>query len=296
MRRLSGETMGTVWSLAIAGDSDVGRIVRDMLAQVISETSLWEADSEISRFNCAPAGTKATLSPGFREVLRTAIAVSEASSGAFDPTLGRLSDHWGFGPSARAATGLPPAVPGWKQIVLVEDQLLQPGNLALDLNAIAKGQAVDRVSQALLDAGKRHFLFGIGGEYRGAGVRPDGQPWWVEIEQPPGAALAPLRVALSGLSIATSGDYRRAFHRDGRRISHSIDPRSGHPIAEHVASVSVIGESCMLADAQATAITVLGAEEGFDWAVSQGLAAQLLLRENGAFRERLTPALEGMLA
>ena len=285
--------MGTSWSLAIAGGPpDVRAQVEVVLAQLIAESSLWEADSEISRFNRAPAGAAVPLSPGFRQVVEAALAIAEASRGAFDPGLAALSHHWGFAPdgardSARAGA--------WRDLRLVGDSLTQPGTVALDLNAIAKGQAVDRVATRLLEMGCTHFLIGIGGEYRGEGVRPDGQPWWVEIEQPPGAALPPLRVALAGLSVATSGDYRRAVMRGGRRFSHSLDPATDEPIADGVASVAVLGRSCMVADAEATAITVLGADHGHDWAVSRGLAAQILVREGGGFRERLTPALAAML-
>ncbi|TPE60219.1 FAD:protein FMN transferase [Sandaracinobacter neustonicus] len=285
--------MGTGWSLAIAaGPADARARVETVLAQVIAESSLWEAESEISRFNRAPAGVSLPVSPGFAEVVGAALAIAEASNGAFDPGLAAIADSWGFGPGGAREN----AEPGeWRAMKLENGRLIQPGTIALDLNAIAKGQAVDRAAAALREAGAAHFLMEIGGEYRGEGVKPDGQPWWVEIEQPPGAALPPLRVALSGLSIATSGDYRRAVMRGGKRFSHSIDPTTGQPIAEGVASVAVLGRSCMIADAEATAITVLGAAQGYDWAVSRGLAAQILLREGGGFREVLTPALAGML-
>lgn len=293
VRRLGGDTMGTRWSLAIAGGPPDPRLpVQAVLDAVVSESSLWADGSEIVRFNRAPARAEVPLSPGFAEVVAAALAVAEASGGAFDPGLAALSDKWGFGPGgaregARAG--------GWRGLKLEGNLLTQPGDVALDLNAIAKGQAVDRAAEALLAAGATQFLIGIGGEYRGEGVRPDGQPWWVEIEQPPGAALAPLRVALAGLSVATSGDYRRALMQGGQRLSHSLDPATGAPIAEGVASVAVLGPRCMQADAQATAITVLGPDRGFEWAASQGLAAQIILREGGSFRERLTPALARML-
>lgn len=286
--------MGTSWSLAIAGGPPAARaLVEAVLAEVIAESSLWEVDSEISRFNRAPAGTAVPLSPGFRQVVEAALAIAGASDGAFDPGLAALSHRWGFAPGG-AADGA--RAGAWRELQLAGDSLIQPGTVALDLNAIAKGQAVDRVASRLLAAGCAHFLVGIGGEYRGEGVRPDGQPWWVEVEQPPGAALPPLRIALAGLSVATSGDYRRVVMRGGRRFSHSLDPVTGQPIAEGVASVAVLGASCMVADAEATAITVLGADLGHDWAVSRGLAAQILVREGNGFRERVTPALAGMLA
>jgi FAD:protein FMN transferase len=142
--------------------------------------------------------------------------------------------------------------------------------------------------------GIEDFLIEIGGELRGEGVKPDGQPWWVELEPVPGAKLAPLRVALHGLSVATSGDYRRFFERDGRRYAHSIDPRTGWPIDNQVVSVSVLHHEAMLADAWATALTVLG-PDGMLLAEQQGLAAHMVTREGDAFSERISPALQAML-
>lgn len=293
VRRLGGETMGTDWSLAVAGGpADPRPLVQSVLDAVISESSLWAADSEISRFNRAAAGNVMQLSPGFAEVVATALDVARASEGAFDPGLAALSDRWGFGPGGAREGARAGA---WRSLRMAGDRLTQPGDVALDLNGIAKGQAVDRVARALLDAGATQFLIGIGGEYRGEGVRPDGQPWWVEVEQPPGAALPPLRLALAGLSVATSGDYRRAILRGGRRLSHSIDPATGAPSTQGVASVAVLGPGCMRADAEATAIMILGATRGYEWAARRGLAAQIILRTAGGFEERITPALQAML-
>ncbi len=292
---MAGETMGTQWSLSLAGaGNEALQTVEAVLAEVIAESSLWEADSEISRFNRAPAGERLPLSPGFAAVIGCALQLAADSGGAFDPRVGRLSAHWGFGPDGSPSNEPLPPPPA--SLDLVEGSLSQPGGVWLDLNGIAKGQAVDRVAERLLEAGHRHFLIGIGGEYRGEGVRPDGQPWWVDVEQPPGAGLPPLRLALSGLSVATSGDYRRYRLAGGARLSHSIDPATGRPVAEGVASVCVLGRSCMVADGEATAITVMGPVEGMRWAADRGLAVQMLLRNGQGFRELLSPALTAMLA
>lgn len=294
--------MGTNWSLALVGGNDDRRAsVEKCLEEIISESSLWVASSEISRFNRTAKGHWQPVSPGFHAVVDAALRLAHDSEGAFDPTLGKLADLWGFGPAGRRALPLPEvqppsSAPRWPDLCLRDAALQQPGGVWLDLNAIAKGQAVDRVADTLLAHGHKHFLMGIGGEYRGEGVRPDHQPWWVDVEQPPGAGLPPLRVALSGLSMATSGDYRRAWFSGHTRLSHSLNPRTARPIEEGVASVTVLGASCMLADGQATAITVMGPEKGMRWAEQRGLAVQMLLRDDGAFRELLSPALQAMLA
>ena len=294
--------MGTDWSLALAGGDLAARhLVEDCLAEVIDESSLWKAGSEISRFNRALAGSWQPVSRGFQAVVEAALGLAEASGGAFDPTLGALTNLWGFGPAGRGALPGPRALESapagrWRELRLGDGALFQPGGVHLDLNGIAKGQAVDRAAVALIEAGHRHFLLGIGGEYRAEGVRPDGQPWWVDVEQPPGSGLSPLRLALGGLSVATSGDYRRAWLSGATRLSHSLDPATRRPISEGVASVAVLGRSCMLADAQATAITVMGPEAGMRWAAERGVATQMLVRNGPAFREYLSPALQLMLA
>ena len=143
----------------------------------------------------------------------------------------------------------------------------------------------------LIGQGCRHFLLEVGGELRGAGIKPDGQPWWVEIEQPPGVETPPMRVALHQLAIATSGDYRRWLDADGRRYAHTIDPRSGRSIDNAARSVTVLHARCMMADAWATALSVLGADAGMALAEREGLAARML----DAAGEHMSPAFRAML-
>ncbi len=176
-------------------------------------------------------------------------------------------------------------------------RLYQTGGLLLDLSAIAKGYAVDRVLQRLSTLGLQHLLVEVGGELRGQGLRPGGLPWWVDLESPPqGEDQAPLtvtRLALHGLAVASSGDYRRVYTRAGRQLPHSMDPRTGAPIAHGLASVSVVHPSCMWADGWSTALTVLGLEQGFALACAQGIAALFVQRDaDGRLREVLTPALQ----
>ena len=176
-------------------------------------------------------------------------------------------------------------------------RLLQPGGALLDFSSVAKGYAVDRLARCLEQHGVRHYLVEIGGELRGAGMKPDGQPWWVTLEGVPGAdspATATV-TALHGLSIATSGDYLRYFEYGSGRASHTLDPRSGYPIANGVASCTVLHPSCMAADALSTTITVLGPDAGPVFAEERGLAARLLLRRPGGLEERTTTAYRAML-
>lgn len=291
--------MGTSWSALIAAPSGgvpdgVEAGIRAVLASVIAQMSNWEPDSDISRFNRSPIGEWQQLPTDFLTVLSAGLSIAERSGGAFDPAIGDAVDAWGFGP-ARARSALPDMRDGWRTIELEGDRARRLAPVALDFSGIAKGFAVDAVAAKLLEVGLRHFLVEIGGELRGVGVKPDGQPWWVDLEPPPGMSLPHVHVALCGLSVATSGDYRRYFEEDGRRFAHSIDPRTAAPIDNGVASVSVLHESAMMADAWATALTVLGPEAGLKLAADEGLAVLMVARGDDGPKEWMTPAFGAML-
>jgi thiamine biosynthesis lipoprotein len=316
---LDGATMGTTWSVKLVAPTTANAQALTAMAQreldgVVRQMSPWEPLSDLSRYNRAAAGSWTALPPAFAQVLRCALEVAETTNGAFDPTLGGLVDLWGFG--SRPFSGEPPKADdiatareaaGWRRIVLDGDSLFQPGGLRLDLNGIAKGFAVDQVAAAFERSGARSYLVEVGGELRGAGAKPDGQPWWVELERPPTAPArggAHLRlvddglrtlVALHGLSVATSGDYRRFFEHDGRRYAHTLDPATAAPVANPTVSVTVLDASCMRADAYATALTVMAPDAALAFATGHGLAAMILARGPAGLEERLSPALSAML-
>lgn len=305
-----GPTMGVAWTVkAIAPPSfdpaPVKAQIQSLLNRLVEQMSTWEPGSDISRFNRLPAGGWMDLPAAFHHVLARALHWAQASDGAFDPTTGRLTDLWGFGPAG--AVVAPPASEalqaaldssGWDRLALDGQRAYQPGGLALDFSGIAKGFGVDEVSRALTYLGLTHHLVEIGGELRGEGVKPDGSPWWAEIAPPPGLDLPghSIRVALHGLSIATSGDYRRFFEHAGSRYGHTLDPRTGRPIDSSVRSVSVIARDCIDADALCTALGVVGSQAGLKLAESHGVAALFLVDNGGKLKEILTPALEAMLA
>lgn len=294
--------MGTTWSARIAALP--GRLaeaiepgIRAILDRIVAQMSQWEPESDLSRFNRSSPGSWQRLSPEFVHVLDVALDVAARSGGAFDPAMGVLADRWGFGPSGPRAS-VPPVEPKSERRIELHSLLFSARRstaAALDFSGIAKGYAVDAVAGYLHGLGLEDFLVEIGGELRGSGIRPDGQPWWVDVEQVPGASIAPIRVALHGLSVATSGDYRRNFEAGGKRYAHTLDPRTGAPTDNGVASVTVLHAECMLADAWATALTVLG-PEGFAVAEREGLAAHMVVREGKGAREILSPGFLAMLA
>jgi thiamine biosynthesis lipoprotein len=325
LHSLRGSTMGTGWSARLmlppGLDLDLEAAFERELDLVVGQMSHWNPDSLLSRYNAAPAGSWHALPPAFYEVMAYALGVFDATGGAYDPAAGELVNLWGFGPVQRfdqagfyapdaqaVADVLARRARARVRLDHEGRRLLQPGGAVLDLSAVAKGYAVDRLALCLERLGVHHYLVEIGGELRGAGVKADGQPWWVEIEgvpdvedgsqdgaqdkaQPGTQAV----VALHGLAIATSGDYRRYFHQAGQRRSHTLDPRSGFPVAHSLASVTVLAPGCMQADALSTALTVLGPQAGLAYAEAHGVAARFLLRRDGALAEFSSPAWRALL-
>lgn len=285
--------MGTTWSLRVDNPrmlplDALRHAVQSALDEVVAQMSHWDPESALGRFNRAPAGSTHTLPEPFNAVLARALHWAEASDGALDPGMGRLVALWGFGPDAADDDKLPPgaaalaqarACCGRKRIAhdAASRRLVQPGGLSLDLSGIAKGYGVDAGAAALQHLGLSDFLLEVGGELRGVGRRPGGLAWQVQID--PGAGPG-LRIALADRAVATSGDRWHVREQAGRRWSHTLDPRTGEPVAHALASVTVLHEHCMDADALATVLTVLGVEDGLAFADRQDVAALFARRES----------------
>ncbi|WP_294336562.1 FAD:protein FMN transferase [uncultured Sphingomonas sp.] len=288
--------MGTTWRVLYAGHhvaSDIRTIIEARLDAIVGEMSHWRPTSHLCRFNRAAPGEWVSLPSDFATVIDTSLRVASASDGAFDPAIGALVDLWGFGPPGPMPTpgddaiAAACAVSGWRRLRWdpAGARLRQSGGLALDLSGIAKGFAADAVAGTLSTHGIEHALVEIGGELVGRGVQPSGEPWWVDLETPPGIALPPLRIALHGLAVATSGNYVRG--------AHSLDPRTRRPAANGVVSVSVVARTAMLADALATAMAV-----GYpgDQLAGMDVAARIIVGNDDGVTEILTPALHRMLS
>lgn len=286
--------MGTTWSLqAVAAPPSLAARVQAALDRVVAQMSQWEPDSDLSRFNRAAPDAWCELPPEFAHVVDAALTIAHASDGAFDPCLGALTDRWGFGASGPVDCAPDAADDSERRIDFYPDtrRVRRSAGAFLDLSGIAKGFGVDLAAEWLLEQGVRHFLLDVGGELRGEGIRPDGQPWWVDVEMPPASSVAPYRIALHDLSAATSGNYRRGFTVDGQHYSHSFDPRTGRPIVNRVSSVTVLHRSCMMADGWATALTVLGPAAAIALSDAQELAACVIAGD----REYLSRGWRAML-
>jgi thiamine biosynthesis lipoprotein len=276
--KLAGRTMGTAYHVTVvsgAAPAGLQAKIDRRLDEVNRTFSTYVEDSELNRFSrFRRAGEEFEVSPDFLRVMTTAARVFELSGGAWDGTVRPLVDLWGFGPAPPA--GEPPVAEkieallsdvGFGTIEIRPQGALVKGRagVSLDLSSIAKGYGVDAVAEVVQGEGFRDFLVEIGGEVRAAGARPGGRPWRVGINRPRSEA-APDEihrvVELREASLATSGDYRSFFVRDGVRYSHVLDPRTGRPVANGVVSVSVLAPDCALADGLATAVMVMGAEAG----------------------------------
>jgi thiamine biosynthesis lipoprotein len=272
--------MGTTYHIKVVTDTaervnGLKEKIDRRLVAINQVFSTYIKDSEISRFNALnKAGEKFAVSDDFMQVMRVARRIYRLSEGALDGTVNPLVDLWSFGPTRRDPK-MPPAneIKALMQnigfnLIQIEDPHFLVKNLAsvtLDLNAIAKGFAVDQISELIAAAGFENYLVEIGGEIYAAGVRADGKNWRVGINRPQkGAAFNEVykAVSIADRAFATSGDYRNFFEIGGVRYSHVIDPRSGYPVSNGVVSVSVTAANCTLADGLATAIMVMGVEKG----------------------------------
>lgn len=289
---LNGATMGTRWSALFHAprglEADpIRNALQAAVDEVDAQMSTWKPDSDLMRFNAAPAGEWVTVPASLMDVLRLALAVGKASDGAFDVGMGDAVTAWGFGPSAAAPDRIRVAmaarrVPAHVAIELSDGRVRKHAPLALDLNGIAKGYGVDRLAETLARLGIRHALVGIDGEMRAIGSRPDGEAWTVAVEEPDPARRAPHSIlSLQDCAVATSGDYRHWVEVQGRRLSHTMDPRRGAPLLDAPASVTVLAQTCAAADAWATALMVLGPGKGGELARKAGIDALFLLRGEG---------------
>ncbi|MEM6973255.1 MAG: FAD:protein FMN transferase [Pseudomonadota bacterium] len=302
-----GATMGTTYRVVAADPS--GRVdqaamrgaIDTALANVNRTMSNWDETSEISRFN-AMRGTEAiTVSAELAEVMQAAEAVHAASAGRFDTTMGPVIELWGFG--APRASGIPGdaaieaarARAGHAHTLAVGDGTLRKKlpEAQVYLAAIGKGYGADAVARAIEGFGIRDYMVEIGGDLYVSGRNPDGLEWRIGIEMPAAGTRDVLEVvSVSDLGLASSGDYRNYFERDGQRFSHLLDPTTGRPVTHETAAVTVLAENAMMADAWATALHVLGTEAGMEIAEARGLAALFVERDGAArgFRTRASSA------
>lgn len=303
-----GMTMGTTYSIKIvtpfttASEVDVKQAIKDELAGVNKLMSTFDPNSEVSRFNQHGSTEWFPVSKETYQVIKEALRISKETDGAMDITVGKLVNIWGFGKDRQKLL-----IPNENEIETLKQQsgfrYLQLNDekkevkktlpaLYVDLASIAKGYGVDRVSQRLLKMGFKNFLVEIGGEIRTFGYKNQSSKklWVLAVEKPLSMERTIFKkLYMKSRALATSGDYRNYFEKNGVRFSHTINPKTGYPIKHHLASVSVIHSSCMTADGLATALMVMGAKEGYQWALNHKIAAYFIYRSENGFEEMVTP-------
>ena len=301
-----GSTMGTTYTVKAALPDSLTREqveerIDEVLRLVNGLMSVYDPGSELSRFNRSEGGAWFPVTEQTHRVFSAALAVGLLSGGALDITVGPLVDLWGFGPDERPAavpsvealdaalevTGLhrirlrgdPPAV--WKERDAVR----------CNLSAVAKGYGVDLVGEALAAMGVESYMVEVGGDIRVAGTKPGGDAWRIGVAVPDRSRRVQRAIEIRDMAVATSGDYLNYVEMDGRRYSHTIDPRNGRPIEHGLASVTVLHRACVMADAWATALNVLGPERAMALAEELGLPALFIVRRNDGFGERTSSAM-----
>ncbi|MCG9596594.1 FAD:protein FMN transferase [Vibrio sp. Isolate25] len=302
---LSGPTMGTTYNIKYISEEGVPSPqalqteVDRLLEEVNEQMSTYRPDSELSRFNQDRTSEPFTVSPQTATVVKEAIRLNGLTLGALDVTVGPLVNLWGFGPEAR-----PEVVPTDEELAARKantgiQHLTVEGNtltkdipdLYVDLSTIAKGWGVDVVADYIQSQGIQNYMVEVGGEMRLKGVNREGVKWRIAIEKPSADERAVQEIIEPGdMAIATSGDYRIYFERDGVRYSHIINPKTGKPIRHKVVSVTVLDESSMTADGLATGLMVLGEEQGMKIANENNIPVFMIVKTKDGFKEMASEA------
>lgn len=306
---LSGPTMGTTYTVKVAAPpasvdgAKLRATIDESLARIDRSMSGYRADSEVTRFNATTSTQWHDVSAELASVVQTAHEISERSGGAFDITIAPLVAAWGFGPGGRLHE-LPSAEEiaqtaasvGFRKLHVRSDPPAlrkDVGELSIDLNGIAPGFAVDLLAERLLALRVENFMIDIGGEIRAHGRNARDEQWHIAIEHPVATQRTPYAgVRLDGATVSTSGEYRDYYERDGRRYSHTIDPRTGRPLDRAPGSVVVIASSAALADGWATALNVLGPRDGMALAAQENMPVLFIERDGEGWRSQATPEFE----
>jgi thiamine biosynthesis lipoprotein len=310
---LAGEAMGTTFKVVLV-EPPVTAAVERLEAEIVAAlqavdqlASTWRSDSELSVFNSNPSTDWISVSATFCSVLERALDVSRSTDGAFDVTVGPLVNLWGFGPDGIVTQ--PPsdnAIAAARENVGFEKLATDcnmpaarksTSSLYVDLSGWAKGYAVDQVAGLLDKSDLENYLVEIGGELRVRGHNSEGLKWSIAVEAPSTSKRVPHAILrVTDTAVATSGDYRNFFSHDGNNYSHTIDVRTGQPVAHDLAAVTVINPSTAYADAMATALLVLGPDAGPALARKLGIAGYFLVRNKTGIREITTPDFDQLSA
>ncbi len=312
---LSGFTMGTTFQVQLVEippdmeretlAEEIGRLLARLDREIFSTYS---ANSELSRLNRHAVGTPFLVSKEMMDVLVMAREISLLTGAAFDVTVGPLVNLWGFGPEISLQDQVPADAAiasaleniGYQRLMIEQanSRVRKTRDISIDLSAIAKGYAVDKLAEYLDELGAESYFLEIGGELKIKGLKPGDESWVPAIEAPVDQVSRVYEIFYSRgetIAVAGSGDYRNYFEQDGIRYSHEIDPRNGRPISHNLAAVYVIDESTARADALATAYMILGLDQARALAQRENQAAYFIYKEGDDFSDYVTPAFQRYL-
>lgn len=289
LRTVTGPIYGTSYTISYEHSEPLDSLILFELKRVDASLSMFNPQSLVSRINKNQINTADSL---FIEVFRLSQSVSQATNGAYDVTVAPLVNLWGFGfkneesVTQKSIDSLRQVV-GYNKVHLTGNVLVKADSrMMLDFSSVAKGYGVDRVAHLLDCLGVKNYMIEVGGEVRVAGCHPEGRPWRIAISKPEenaekGEKSIQGTLELHAGAMATSGNYRRFYYKDGRRYAHTINPATGLPVRHSLLSATVIAPTCAMADAYATAFMVMG-EEGARKVLSEHpeLAAYFILADS----------------
>ena len=299
----TGRTMGTTYAVKLISAKPLSKSlwqekINLRLKLINARLSMYQKDSELSRFNAAPTGQTFKVSADFYHVLEQCRNLHSLTAGAWDGTVKPLVDLWGFGTKGRRDTPPKPSQIktalqriGFNKLKIGDHVLTKtvPG-ITLDLGSIAKGYGVDEIARLISEGGIENYLVEIGGELAGAGVNKHRKTWVVGITNPEKGFLNSglyKTVRLDNKAIATSGNYRNYFEKNGQIYSHIISPKTGYPVENAVVSASVISDTCTVADGLATALMVMDIHQSLALINSLENTECLIIRQDGRKRTAL---------
>ena len=293
---INGPMMGTEYNITLLCES--ARSQKEWQAELVAvmqqvnqSMSTYIADSELSQFNQLKSTEFQEVSSAIVDVFSAAQRVSYETEGAFDITVLPLVNLWGFGSQKNDSLSVP-NVPTDLALSSLEKQIgfeklelddsftkwrKTHSDVTVDFSAIAKGYAVDQVSNKLMELGCVNHLVEIGGEVRAEGLNSKGNPWRLAVEKPSSKGGFQVVIDVSGVSVASSGDYRNFYMVEGKRYSHTVDPRTLRPVEHNLAAVTVIDPIAARADALATAFMVMG-QSALDFAEENNIPAFFIFR------------------
>ncbi|ADO47764.1 FAD:protein FMN transferase ApbE [[Enterobacter] lignolyticus] len=310
---LEGKTMGTFWRVSVINlDNDKSEALRKKVqAQLDADDMLlstWKNNSALMQFNHSTSLSPWPVSEAMADIVTASLRIGAKTQGAMDITVGPLVNLWGFGPdkqpvktpdraqidAARARTGL-------QHLTVINKsggQYLQKdiADLFVDLSTVGEGYAADHLARLMEQEGISRYLVSVGGALVSRGMNADGKPWRVAIQKPTDRENAVQAIVdINGHGISTSGSYRNYYELDGKRISHIIDPQTGHPIDHKLVSVTVIAPTALEADGWDTGLMVLGTEKAKQVVREQGLAVYMIFKEGDGFKTWMSPQFETFL-